>query len=215
MDSLNYASTGDLDRRVSQLESQLRALLGREHNEDGTHQDVTVDSLTLHNGEVGEVTALAHTDARFFAAFTAGTWDITTEAAKMKYLRVSRVGRIAFVSFRIEGTVIATDSVEELWIRLPELHAVPAQNAAGVAVSFAGGVCYWLNADTSDVGMGLVAPAADGFSNTVPGTLLVVTKYDSSAKVLTQWPISSNLTIDGSAWFFLEPNNTPTPFFGA
>lgn len=214
MDSVSYSNNSDLERRVNQLESQLRALLDREHNEDGTHSDITADSLTLHTGEVGEVTELAWTAGRFAAAFTAGTWDITSTSSKMKYLRVSQVGRIAFASFRIEGTVIATDSVEELWIRLPELHAMPAANAAGVATSFTGGVCYWLDGATSDLGMGLVSPAADGFTNSVPGTLLVVTKYNSDAKVLTQWPISTNLTIDGSAWFFLEPDNTPTPFFG-
>lgn len=214
-DDVNLQSDGDLERRVNQLEAQLRTLLDQEHNDDGSHGDISVDSLTLHDSLVGDVSELAWSAGRFEAAFTAGTWDITSTASKMRYLRTSQVGRIAFVSFRIEGTIIATDSVEELWIRLPELHAMPAINTSHVAVSFAGGVCQWVDSAAGDVGMGLVAPAADGFTNSVPGTLLVVTKYNSDAKALTQWPISTDLTIDGSAWFFLEPDNHPTPFFGA
>ena len=219
---LSFPDTIDFNVKnvLTDVASRVNSFFSKEHKADGTHSTITADTISVQGANIGVHVDLAWTTGRYEAAFTSGTWSITSTESPQKFLRYIRVGQLVFVQFHIAGTTIATDSVEELWIRLPELHAIPALNTANVAYAYAGGVCKWNDFDNDRAGIGLVAPSADDFSNTVPGTLLVVTRYYTDDAVpitggLWQWPISTSLDISGSATFILQPNNTPSPYFGS
>lgn len=200
---------------LDHLTASIRAVLSTEHNDDGTHSDVTAASLTLQGATVGTIDSLAYDAARFFAEGSA-VWTVSSD--DLLYLRSSRIGQLVFVQFNLQTTVITTDTSESLFIRLPEFAAIPGRDSGGSVTYQVGGVLYWSDLEHSTSGMGQVSAIAQDFSNAVPSTLLQLDRTKdgtSAASMFSPWPISNNLAIQGSCWFTVQPDNTPVPFYGA
>lgn len=197
------------------MSTSISAFLTNEHNEDGSHGDVTADSLSLQGATVGTIDTLAYDSARFLAEGSA-VW--TVDAGDLVYLRASRIGQLVFVQFALQTTVITVDTSESLFIRLPEFAAIPMRDSGGSASYQVGGTLYWSDIQHSTSGIGQVSALAQDFSSVVPSTLLqldLLKDGTSAASMFSTWPISTNLALQGSCWFAVQPNNTPVPFFGA
>ena len=200
---------------LESLVASLRGFLGSEHNDDGTHGDVTAESVTLQGATVGTLDSIAHDSARYFAEGSA-VW--TVGAADQIYFRSSRIGQLVFVQFSLETTAITVDTSGSLFIRLPEFHAIPSRDSGGSISYQVGGVLYWNDIANSRSGMGQVSAIAQDFSNAVPSTLLQLDKMQdgtSAASMFSTWAISSDLWIQGSCWFAVEPDNVATPYYGS
>lgn len=206
---------GIVAAELESLVATLRGFLGLEHNDDGTHGDVTADSLTLQGATVGTFDAIAHDSTRFFAEGSA-VW--TVAAGDQVFFRASRIGQLVFVQFSFESTAITVDTSGSLFIRLPEFHAIPSRDSGGSISYQVGGVLYWNDLTNSKSGMGQVSAIAQDFSNTVPSTLLQLDKMQdgtSAASMFSTWAISANLWIQGSCWFAVEPDNVAVPYYGS
>lgn len=200
---------------LEQLTARVRGILRSEHNDDGTHGDVTVTSLTVQNAAVGAITALPYDSARYFAEGSS-VW--TVQEADQLYFRASRIGQLVFVQFNLQETAITTDTSGSLYIRMPEFHAIPARNSGGSPSYQVGGVLEWQDNQAGTSGMGQVSALAQDFSNAVPSTLLQLDRArdaTSASSMFSAWPITNNLWIAGSCWFVVEPNNDAVPYFGS
>jgi hypothetical protein len=200
---------------LDQLVGAIKGWWSPEHNDDGSHGDVNADSLTLQDGRVGELTDIAFDASRFFAE-GASVW--TVQSADQSYLRYSRIGQLAFVQFNLQGTGITVDTSGSLFVRLPELHALPTRDSAGSPAYHTGGILNWSDHAGGTNGIGLVSAQAQAFAGAVPSTLLQLDKCidgTSAASMFGDWPITADLWISGSCWFTVEPNNVAVPYFGS
>lgn len=201
----------------------LRTFLSKEHNDDGTHADVTAESITLQGAAVGEVVNLPFDASRFTAL--AATW--TVGSGDVKYFRASRVGQLVTLEFNIRHTAITVDTPDQLYINIPEFHAIPAvdEDEGDIAIGHPAGVCYWRITDDPDLttrsGIGIITIIADDFISDVPATVLILERFGSGTGLGTaeamfaQWPESSDFFVSGSVTFMVQENNVPTPFFGS
>jgi hypothetical protein len=199
---------------LDHLTASIRGVLSTEHNDDGTHSDVTATSLTLQGATVGTIDEIAHDATRFFAEGSA-VWTVSSD--DLLYMRTSRIGQLVFVQFSLQTTVITTDTSESLFIRLPEFAAIPGRDSGGSLTYQVGGVLYWSDIEHSTSGMGQVSAIAQDFTNAVPSTLLQLDRMrdgTSASSMFGAWPISNNLTIHGSCWFAVQPDNIAVPFYG-
>lgn len=202
-------------RELDQLTAAYNALLQAEHHGDGSHAAMTADSLTLQTARVGEYDNEVFDAIRFFGEGSA-VWTVTS--SNVLYFRVSRIGQLAFIQFNLQGTTIATDTSGSLFIRVPELHAIPSRDSAGSPGYHTAGILNWSDNQNGTNGIGLVSAQAQSFSGAVPSTLLQLDKCrdgTSASSMFGDWPISNNLWISGSGWFMVEPNNVATPYFGS
>lgn len=200
---------------LDNVTASMRAFLTAEHNDDGSHGDITASSLTLQGASVGTIDELAYDSARFFCEGL-GTWTVGSD--DLTYLRASRIGQLVFVQFNIQTTVITTDTPESLFIRLPEFHAIPKRDSGGSPSYQVGGILFWGDIQNSTSGIGQVSALAQDFANAAPSTLLQLDKLrdgTSAASMFGNWAISNNLWLQGSCWFVVEPDNAPVPFYGA
>lgn len=210
-DLLPQAVVSELD----QLVSGVNGWLTQEHKDDGSHADVTADTVTLQGAQVGEMFDLAYTSTRFFAE-GAAVW--TVSSGNQLFFRGSRIGQMVFVEFNLQGTAIATDTPGSLFIRLPELHALPSRDSSGSPGYHVGGILNWTDIGGGTNGIGLVSAQAQSFSGGVPSTILQLDKCrdsSSASSMFGNWPISANLWIQGSIWFPVERDNVAVPYYGS
>jgi len=180
----------------------LRAWLDKEHNTDGTHADVTAESLTLQGALVGAREILPFDTARFSSG--AGTWTIT--AAQTIVFEVSRVGRLACVSFVCDGSTLTVATTTQFNIALPELHALPRIGPTSIAgVFIPSGSVYWSDRQHATTGQGIAGVLATTYTGTVPSTRMVL---------MASFPLSNDLLVSASCWFVTETNNQAAPFYG-
>lgn len=206
---------GDTGAEFEHLTASISAFAEKEHNGDGTHGDITAASLTLQGARAGEIVSLAYDSGRY-VTLDAAVWTVT--AANQQYLRASRIGQLVFVQFALEQTTITVDTPSSLYIRLPEMHALPARDIYGSPSYQVGGLLFWYDNQHFTSGMGQVSAQAQDFANTVPSTLLqldLVKDGTSDASMYHVWPFTNDLRIQGSCWFAVEPNNEAVPFYGA
>jgi hypothetical protein len=203
--------TGAFRDEIEQLVAALSAWAGVEHNEDGTHGDVTADTISIHDAILGEPVNLPYSSARFFTSSSA-VW--TVDEADVVYLRATRLGQLVLVQFNLTTTGLTVDTSDSLFIRLPELHAIP--NIVGGSPAYQiGGILDWQDVTNATNGTGLVSAQAQTFAGTVPSTVLQLDRVGPTNATYSAWAISADFSVTGSIWFALEPNNIPTPFFGS
>lgn len=203
--------TGAIRDEFESLAAALIGWTGAEHNNDGTHSDITADTISIHDAVIGEPVNLPYSSARFFTS-SSGVW--TVAEADVVYLRATRIGQLVFVQFNLTTTGLATDTADSLYIRLPELHALP--NIVGGSPAYqVSGVLDWQDVSNATNGTGLVSAQAQTFAGTVPSTVLQLDRVGPTNATYSAWAISADFNITGSIWFALEPNNVPTPFFGS
>ncbi len=209
MFNLYYADQLADDKATSEfvsIQTQISAWETKEHNADGTHGDITVDSLSIQKGVVGVVTPLTFSSARFSAS--SGTWAVAAAVA----LQYTRVGQLAFVQFVIDTSTLSGSTALYLAIQVPELHVSPTRSShAATGNVYIGGAFQWFDFQHSTQGFGPVGAQATALSGTVPSTRLVL--YPDATAV-TPFPVSNDLSVQGSCWFALTKNNVALPFFG-
>lgn len=200
--ALNFREqlTGAIRDQFEQLVAWLNGWTRIEHNEDGTHSDVTAESLTLQGGRVGEVTSLPYDSARFDTGDSA-VW--TVASSSFDYLLYSRVGQIVTLWFSLSDTEITSSSAGQLLIKIPELYRLKFANGKPVGMATMGH-CEWRDS-VDNAGIATVFPLASS-----QGMILELDRRDPSSMLFEDWPIATYSEIAGWAIFPLEPNNTPT-----
>jgi hypothetical protein len=112
------------------LTARLRSVLTTQHNEDGTHANITTPQISLPDPSdadqflpVGQVTSLT-IDATRFTTDNASTWTVPAHVGNLIW--VARVGAVLLVGFSLPATTVDNGggtSPEFLFINLPELTA--------------------------------------------------------------------------------------------
>ncbi len=193
--------------------AQLRGFSRQEHNTDGSHANITAETLSLQGAGVGEVVDLAYDSARYIQS---GGTSWTVSSGDQVYLRSSRIGQLIFIQFYVQTTVIV-GTPSYLIIRLPEMHAIPNRNALPSPAGQFVGMCEWFDYPGSLAGIGQVEVIADSFSNAIPFTSIQLRRYGNDATDVVgwaTWPASTDFWIHGSGTFFAQPNNRGLTFFG-
>ena len=119
-----------IDPVLSELENLSAAITGwvtKEHNLDGTHGDMTADSLNLQGGPTGEVVNVPKSDL-LFSNSGAGTW--TVSDTDFQYFRYVRVGQLLYVHFHIIASSLSS-ATTSLYITLPGFYLYPEVNGNG------------------------------------------------------------------------------------
>jgi hypothetical protein len=207
------------DELVS-LSGQVGKFAETEHNEDGTHGDITADSVQLQGAAVGEVVDLAHDTARYHVS--GGTsWTVSAASggtpSDQVYLRFSRIGQVVFLQFYIQTSEIV-GTPDFLIINIPELHAIPTRHSLGNPAVQIGGVCEWNDVQNGVDGIAEVSVLAENFAGAIPTTSIYLQRYgDDSLDAVRFRPFdaSNDFWIYGSVTFFVERDNVATPFFGS
>lgn len=151
------------------LGATLKSFLFKQHNEDGTHHDVTVDSLTLNGGRVGEITDIAYDPALFTSdihSWVVGTFDFG-------HLRYTQVGQIITVWFSVHSTSFPGGAVNSLYIHLPNLYRLPAKYDEGGGLIINGSYCGGI-VRCSDAGGSYIETVQAG--TIADGTLLIMNR---------------------------------------
>lgn len=193
--------------------SKQRGMFALEHNEDGTHNAITANSIELQGGAVGEVVDLAHDAARY--SVSGGTsWTVAAE--DQVYLRYSRLGQVVFLQFFLQTTVVA-GTPGFLVIEVPELHAIPSRSSTGNPAIQAGGFGEWSDITNGRDGIMSITPVATNFSGAIPTTSIFIQRYATNAfdATFANWSATSELWLYGSTTFFVERDNSPHTFFGS
>lgn len=179
-----------------------------EHNADGSHANILPDSLTLQGARVGEWIDLPYAATRFFASGSA-VW--TVQETDVNYLKAMRVGQLVFIMFSFETTVLATDTSDGLFVKLPEFHAIATAGASVALQSWYGGNLEWSDIEHSTSGIGSVSALAQPFA-TNPTTLLELSRITQTNATFGAWPTSTNLRIGGSVMFPVNADNAALPY---
>ncbi len=189
---------------INAMVASIGAAWDKEHKDDGTHGNVTVDSLTVQGAKVGDLSDVAYDGSIFFANGSA-VW--TVQSTDVRYLKTSRIGQLVFVQFRLEGTALATDTSDALYISLRDFHALPYLGSSGFGTTeIYGGGLQWQDVANSKSGVGQVAAVAQPFG-TRPYTLLQLDRVSPTNATFDNWAISSNLDVYGWCWFMCQPDN--------
>ena len=213
MVNLNFRDLikGTVGDEFDNLVARLNKMWGVEHVDDGTHGDITADSLDLQGAAVGEFVDLQpHASVRFTASGTT-VWTVTD--AKVNYLKYTRTGQLVTLFFSVIDTDTTTATGDTLIILLPELHVIPfgpGQPVAGSQV-WTGGVLQWSDGQAATDGMGFCWAQSIAASPN-PTSRICLTKIGPADGAQNQWPVSNNLSISGSVMFPVNPNNVSTPF---
>lgn len=196
---------GWIVQAINSLVASIGASWDVEHRDDGTHGDVTVQSLSVQGGKIGEWTDVPYSASLFFGDGSA-VW--TVQSGDVRYLKASRLGQLVFVQFRLESTAITTDTSDALYIRLQDYHALPFSDSTGAFATTAiyGGGLQWQDATNSTSGIGQVAAVAQPFG-TRPYTLLELDRVSPTNATFDDWAISSDLSIYGWCLFACQPQN--------
>jgi hypothetical protein len=197
--------TGAIRDEFEQLVASLNGWSRTEHNGDGSHSDISADSVTLQGAPVGTLIDLPYDATRFFAEPSA-VW--TVQAGDLDYLKATRIGQIVTVWFRVQNTAITVDAAQDLQIRLPELHAIPVVGVAGSLTQVWGcGMVRWIDGGNLTNGIAFVDAQAGGQE-----TYLSLARIDPTTGESTTWPTTSDLDLYGSICFPVEPNNVATEY---
>ena len=209
-DGLDQQTVTELDNTTAHITGFLR----QEHNADGSHADVTANSLSLGGAPVGEWVDIPYAAARY-TTVDAAVW--TVQEADVQYLKVARVGSIAFVCFRVVNTAITVDTATNgLYIFLQQLNTFPrSTNFSDPTLSppFGIGMIEW---SRNNGGSGMQGLAyIDAYSSRFvlgsggAGVTLELTYINPSTGKPASWPIDTYDYIHGQIWFPLTPNNQP------
>lgn len=144
---------------IEGLVGQINGFAYHEHHEDGSHGDVTADSVTIEGGSVGVWVDLHHDQARFYTDTADCTWTVSSD--NMRYLKYMKVGRLVTIIFDIENSTLSgIDTAEDLYINVPELEPL-VYTAKGLEVFFyTVGVC---NTATDGFGTFSIAVSPQNF----------------------------------------------------
>jgi hypothetical protein len=202
----DHIKDGKATSEFVSLQSQLSTWGSKEHNNDGTHANITAQNLTLQKGTVGVVTPLTFSATRFTSS--TGTWAVAAATT----LQYTRVGQLAFVQFIVNTSALSGSTSLILTIQVPELHGLPTKSTHATTGNVQiGGSCQWVDFQHAASGSGPVGAQATALTGAVPSTRIVIYPDDTAS---TPFPISNDLFVQGSCWFALTVNNAALPFFG-
>jgi hypothetical protein len=190
---------------LENIVSKVKGFFSAEHNDDGTHGDITADSVTLHGGQVGELIDLPFNATRYLTDSSA-VWTVSSD--DQVYLRYSQIGRMAWVEFWLQTTVTTVDVADSLLIRLPELHPLRAMVEAGVTfgAQHTCGSFQWADLEHSTAGMGYVIAQTIN-SGGYQAAVVRLVKNDAAT-----FAVANNYMVRGFAIFPLNTDNAPIPF---
>lgn len=202
-DVLSPDIVAEFDNVLPKIGGQLDA----QHNPDGSHGDITVASVSLQGAMVGEVVNLPYSSTRYGDASGVQTWTVLESG--QTYLRASQVGQIVFVQFYAAGDL--SGNVNQLQIALPEFNAFPNIDGSGFPISNGTGNLWWISSVGS--GHGIVRPIPINFTGPQPQTTLRLTNV-ADGTFTDVWDAATGLSIAGSVWFVLNPDNAANTFYG-
>lgn len=116
-----------------QLVSGVNAFLEKEHKIDGTHGNITTDSVRLGGGLIGEWTEVPLDQSRFSDDSIDVTWTIIPDDSYMQYCLC---GSLAIVQFSIDGTIssVSADKATDLYINVPEINVHRYRKNGGIII---------------------------------------------------------------------------------
>lgn len=195
-----------LGDELLKLKSTVNTIWDIEHNTDGTHGDMSADSLSLQEARVGEIVELPYDSGRYTSV--GGTWTVGSD--DQIYLRYSRLGQLVFVEFSLYGTVIAAATPDELIIRVAELAPLRTKTEDSPSdtgtTHVVGSLFYQDNIVPANKGSGIVVASTQNIGGRA-ATYLSLLTYN-----FAQWPTTTNMVVKGSGVFPLNRNNVLDPF---
>lgn len=206
-ESLPPTTLSELDN----LTTSLTAYLDAQHNQDGTHGDVTADTLELQGAQVGVWFDLPYSAARFQASVGGSVWTVT--AANQVYLKAMRIGQLAHVMFQLNASTI-TVGATGLLLWLPEFTCLPVGQQAAASTPYVGGIATWANVPAGTNGLSAVTAYAlpPASANGKSRTVLAIDQFGPVNATFANFPVTADLNIIGSCWFPVTPNNDGLTF---
>lgn len=196
-----------IKKDLERLAKTINTSWGQQHTTVGAHGDVTADSVTLQNAQVGEKITLAYDAARFTSS--AGVW--TVPSTSISYFFATRVGQFVTVFFAFGPTTLATATAASLIVRLPEFHILPTSGTVTTAQSYVGGVVKWDDLAAATNGMGSVhGEAFPGTPN--PVSQFSLNKIGPVNATYSNFALSAQLYVRGSVTFPVQVDNLPHPY---
>jgi hypothetical protein len=197
-----------LKQDLSRLQSTINNAWEIEHNADGSHGDVTADSLTLNGLKVGELQNLPYDSARYVSGGS-GTW--TVAEANQVRLAWAQIGRLAFVTLVLDQTIVSVDTpTNGLLIKLPEIHITPARGTTGIQWPAGTGRLKYYNHTEAISGNCDCDIYASDFANATPSTI-----FEFYGMTVTFASLPVTISFAGTLVFCIEENNVANPFFGS
>lgn len=198
-----------LDDDVAQLTTAISAGWSKQHNIDGTHSDITADSLTLNNKKVGEIVNLDFNPSRFTTSNGHSTWTVTQTSTS--YLRYVQIGHLVTLQFAFPSSVVAGSpgNPTALKIAVPEfnLSNIPNTDQVAVFTFQVGGATRWIESTAgaeSDRGLGdNRIRSTDTGGLPTPGAVIELHKSTSGA-ALASYSFGSNLEAVGHISFLVR-----------
>lgn len=195
---------------LDNLTTNLQGFLGSQHNDDGSHKDITTNALELQGAQVGVWFDLPYSATRFQTEGI-GVW--TVNQSNIVYLRAMRIGELVYVAFGIEGSTITVDT-STLNILLPEFTCLQTRQTTGMSVFYVNSIAAWT--DIAGGTNGLTSVAAYAQPPVVAGgktrTLLSIDRFGPVNASYAQFAISADFNIWGGCWFPVTPNNDGTTY---
>lgn len=174
----------DVKASLNSITGSLKGFLLGEHHEDGTHGDVTADSLSISGGSLGEWVEVPYGPARFYTDTVNCVW--TVEENDQRFLKYMKCGNLAIIAFDIEGSTLSgTDTAEDLFINLPELDPIIFSSKGQEVLWYSVGVCNTATDGFGTFSIG-VGPCNFGQSTTHPGTILDLDRFGGN------WHLEAN-----------------------
>lgn len=193
------------------LSAGINGYLGLEHGDDGTHTDIVPDTISLQGAQVGVWTDLPTTGGRFYTSDTA-VW--TVEPTDINYLKAMRIGELVLVTFSLEHSEITVSATGGgLYLAMPEFSAIPFSSTGRPFQCYLGGMLEWNDIQHSDVGVGTVTAIAQPplVANGPSYTVLKLGRLGTNSRY-EDWPVSNNISVTGTVWFPVMPNNQPITY---
>lgn len=192
------------------IASSVQGYLDQEHNEDGSHGTIVPDEVMLDGSVTGRWTSINYDAARFLTG-SAAVW--TVDESDLNYLRVSRTGQVAIITFGIEQSVLSVANADVLYILLPELKGVPYGKPSQTYQFYVSGAIEWNDVTNGTSGIGvarvLVEPIA---GSDRPRTSLFLRRISPTNATFSQWPTTNDLRIWGTVTFQILPDNTAVSY---
>lgn len=188
--------------------SRLKGLWTKEHNEDGTHGDITASSITLENKRVGELVNVPYNSAKF-NTLDAGIW--TVSESNYSYINYAQVGQLIFVNFEILNSTLTFDTTDGFTFTIPEVHAVSTFIGPSGEGLYQDSMCgeWFCTDETATAREGLILASvfpSIGGADTVPYTKIVLNCWEDGL-AFHQFPKGTYSVLRGSLWFFADKSS--------
>lgn len=188
----------------------IKGYLTKEHNDDGTHADVTASSLTLQKNFVGQATSVG-VYPNISSSLLSGD-NTTVWHSASGYIRYTVIGQAVFIQFNVLGTLVDTADSSRLYITIPDLKVLSDGPSVADATQLGAGNFFWQNqaqfVGVTTSGYGIAALQSTDHTNS--SLMVALRKSDSSSFIQTTF--GHHLNIWGSCWGMLSPNNEQLKF---